>query len=166
MRLNVLRIRIDCFFESSGIDEGPRIRHGTTYFRTPNAQVNPRCAARVDDQFTPNRPAAHVGLNRLLGMVDAHRLSVMWPETIVHTGVLMRQDAVETGWGDEPLTSDRSHKRDRQVLLISRATEARMACLQSSVPHQASHRWYGRRCGKSCPTGTYTAATLDSAGNR
>ena len=33
----------------------------------PNAQVNPRCAASVDDQFTPNRSAAHVGLNRLLG---------------------------------------------------------------------------------------------------
>ena len=32
-----------------------------------NDQGNPRCAACVDDQFTPNRAAAHLGLNRLLG---------------------------------------------------------------------------------------------------
>jgi len=35
----------------------------------PNAQVNPRCAARVTVDVTPNPTAAHVGLNRLLGMI-------------------------------------------------------------------------------------------------
>jgi hypothetical protein len=45
-----------------------------------NAQVNPRCAARVTVDFTPNPTAAHVGLNRLLGtqfdvisIQDVHR---------------------------------------------------------------------------------------------